>query len=87
MSRKQDKIIMIEKQTLLEVMLENREEVMLHNVLPRNISLEGFDRQVLVGVRRAGKSYILYGHIQKLISTGKTWDEIIYLNFEDERLG
>ncbi len=77
---------MISKETLLEVMLENREEVLRHKVIPRNISIEGFDRQVLVGVRRAGKSYILYGQIQKLLASGKTWDEIIYLNFEDERL-
>ena len=45
----------------MEVMLENREEVMRHNVISRNISLDNFDRQVLVGVRRAGKSYILTG--------------------------
>lgn len=63
-------------------MLENRQS----RVIDRNISLDGFDRQVLVGVRRAGKSYILYGHIQNLIAKGHTWDEIIYLNFEDERL-
>lgn len=77
---------MINKQILLEVMLENRKEVMRHNVIPRDISLDGFDRQVLVGVRRAGKSYILYGQIQKLIEEGHSWDEIIYINFEDERL-
>lgn len=70
----------------MEVMLENRQEVMRHSVISRNISLDGFDRQVLVGVRRAGKSYILYGHIQKLIAAGHSWDEIIYLNFEDERI-
>lgn len=67
-------------------MLENREEVMRHDVTKRNISLDGFDRQVLVGARRAGKSYLLYGKIQELIAEGHTWDEIIYLNFEDERL-
>lgn len=67
-------------------MLENREEVMRHKVIKRKISLDGFDRQVLVGVRRAGKSYILYGKIQELIAAGHSWDEIIYLNFEDERL-
>lgn len=77
---------MVDKQILMEVMLENRQEVMRHSVISRNISLDGFDRQVLVGVRRAGKSYILYGHIQKLIAAGHSWDEIIYLNFEDERI-
>lgn len=77
---------MINNQTLREVMLENRTEVMMHTVIPRNINLENFDRQVLVGVRRAGKSYILYGRIQQLIANGHSWDEIVYLNFEDERL-
>jgi predicted AAA+ superfamily ATPase len=77
---------MITPNVLREVMLENREEVMRHRVVSRNLSLDGFDRQVLVGVRRAGKSYLLYGRIQQLIAGGHTWDEIIYLNFEDERL-
>jgi len=78
---------MISNETLREVILENHAEVMMHVVIPRNINLENFDRQVLVGVRRAGKSYILYGRIQQLIANGHSWDEIVYLNFEDERLG
>lgn len=86
MSYKQDTIDVINNETLREVMLENRTEVMMHTVIPRNINLENFDRQVLVGVRRAGKSYILYGRIQQLIANGHGWDEIVYLNFEDERL-
>lgn len=77
---------MIKFEILREVMLENRKEVMRHEVIKRNISLDGFDRQVLVGARRAGKSYMLYGKIQQLITEGHTWDEIVYLNFEDERL-
>ena len=59
---------------------------MRHEVIKRRISLDGFDRQVLVGARRAGKSYILYGKIQELIAAGYTWNEIVYINFEDERL-
>lgn len=67
--------------------MEYREEVMRHKVNPRKMSLGGFERQVLVGVRRSGKSYLLYDKIQRLIrENGKTWDEILYLNFEDERL-
>ena len=77
---------MIKVETLKEVMLENREEVMRHKVIKRNVSLDGFDRQVLVGARRAGKSYLLYGKIQQLIASGCSWDEIVYVNFEDERL-
>lgn len=77
---------MVNIEGLREVMLENREEVMRHHVIQRNISLDGFDRQVLVGARRAGKSYLLYGKIQELLAAGRTWDEIVYVNFEDERL-
>ncbi len=77
---------MISNETLREVMLENRAEVMMHKVIMRNINLDNFDRQVLVGVRRAGKSYILYGRIQQLIANGHSRDEIVYINFEDERL-
>lgn len=77
---------MVKSEILREVMLENREEVMRHEVIKRRISLAGFDRQVLVGARRAGKSYILYGKIQELIAAGYSWDEIVYVNFEDERL-
>lgn len=77
---------MIKSEVLREVMLENREEVMRHQVIKRNVSLDGFDRQVLVGARRGGKSYLLYGKIQELIALGRSWDEIVYLNFEDERL-
>lgn len=77
---------MINRQTLLEVLLENRKEVMRYEVTPRHISLEGFDRQVLVGVRRAGKSYLLFGHIQKLVANGIPLEQIVYINFEDERL-
>lgn len=77
---------MIQHETLKNVILENRQEVMRHQVTPRDIIINDFPCQVLVGVRRSGKSYILYGRIQQLLREGKTWDDIIYINFEDERL-
>jgi predicted AAA+ superfamily ATPase len=41
----------------------------------------------LIGLRRAGKSYLLYQHIQHLIKTGQvSIDNILYINFEDERI-
>ena len=77
---------MVNRQTILEVLLENRQEVMLYEVINRHISLDGFDRRVLVGVRRAGKSYLLFGHIQNLVRNGVPLEQIVYINFEDERL-
>ena len=43
-------------------------------------------RYVLVGIRQAGKSYLLYQRMQQLLAQGIQWDEMLYLNFEDERL-
>jgi len=40
----------------------------------------------VVGIRRAGKSYLLYQRIQQLLTQGVKWDELLYINFEDERL-
>ncbi len=76
----------MDKLLLEKIMLENQKEVEEHEVVPRNISFEGFDRYVLVGIRRAGKSYLLYHQMQKLLSEGHDWSEMLYLNFEDERL-
>lgn len=41
---------------------------------------------ILVGIRRCGKSTLLYSLVQDLIKEGKDWNQIIYINFEDERL-
>ncbi len=41
---------------------------------------------VLVGLRRAGKSTLLYKIVQDLIDNGTDWNQIVYINFEDERL-
>ena len=53
---------------------------------PRELNLDDFPCHVLVGVRRSGKSYMLYHYIQQLLASGRKWDEMLYLNFEDERL-
>lgn len=41
----------------------------------------------LSGVRRSGKTFHLYNLISRLIKSGVKREEIVYLNFEDERLG
>jgi hypothetical protein len=77
---------MIQKETLKQVMLENRIEVERHNIVPRDIVMEEFANYVLIGVRRAGKSYMLYQQMQQNIKQGIGWDSMLYINFEDERL-
>ncbi len=41
----------------------------------------------VVGLRRAGKTYLLYQTIGELLRNGIKMEEIFYINFEDERLG
>ena len=76
----------MDKQLLKQILRDNQQEVERYVVEPRDLKFEGFPCHVLVGVRRAGKSYMLYHVIQQLLAQGHKWDEILYLNFEDERL-
>lgn len=77
---------MIQKEILKEVLLDNKNEVSRQKVIPRNFHFEDFGNYVFIGIRRAGKSFLLYQRIQQMLAQGYTWDEMLYLNFEDERL-
>lgn len=69
-----------------QILVDNQQEVERYEVHCRNIDLEGFPCYVLVGVRRAGKSFLLYQKMQQLLANGHGWDEMLYVNFEDDRL-
>ncbi len=76
----------MEKEILKSVIADNQAEVTRHQIVPRDFHFEEFGNYVFVGIRRAGKSYLLYQRIQQLLAEGTGWDEILYVNFEDERL-
>ena len=76
----------MDKQLLKQILRENQLEVERYVVEPRELNFDNYPCHVLVGVRRAGKSYMLYHSIQQLLAEGHKWDEILYMNFEDERL-
>lgn len=76
----------MDKQILKQILRDNQQEIERYVVEPRDIKLGDFPCRVLVGVRRAGKSYMLYHVIQQLLAQGHKWDEMLYLSFEDERL-
>ena len=78
---------MIDKVILKQILQNSREEIEQYKIIHRDIRTDGFNCYIFVGVRRAGKSFLLYEKIQQMLSEGHTWDEILYLNFEDERLG
>lgn len=52
----------------------------------REYDLEANANYVFVGLRRAGKSYLMYQQIHHLVELGHFIDEILYFNFEDDRI-
>ena len=67
-------------------MLDNQKEVQRYEILQRDFQFEDFGNYVLVGIRRAGKSFLIYQRIQQLLAEGIGWENMLYINFEDERL-
>ncbi|MGN0230500.1 MAG: ATP-binding protein [Muribaculaceae bacterium] len=54
--------------------------------IPRKVDFMDGQNYVLVGLRHAGKSYLMYQRIAELLSQGHVLDEILYFNFEDDRI-
>jgi predicted AAA+ superfamily ATPase len=76
----------MDKNILKMVIADNQLEVPRYKVIPRDFIFEEFGNYVFVGIRRAGKSFLLYQRMQQLLAQGVQWDEMLYINFEDERL-
>lgn len=77
---------MINKAVLKQILASNQKEVEQYQVMPRELPSDEFERRVFIGVRRAGKSFMLYQKMQQMLSEGHDWDGMLYLNFEDDRL-
>jgi uncharacterized protein len=73
--------------TLLKtVIYDQHEGIRNFRIVPRDCEFEENGNYVLVGLRRAGKSTMLYKIVLDLVASGVEWSQIIYINFEDERL-
>lgn len=68
------------------VVTDIQTDIQTVELLRRNIVLEDSANYILTGVRRAGKSMILYQRALDLIREGADWNQIFYVNFEDDRL-
>lgn len=77
---------MISKDTLKQVLASNQKDIENYKIIPRTLPSDGFPCHVFVGVRRAGKSFLLYQKMQQMLASGHKWEEMLYLNFEDDRL-
>ena len=71
---------------LKQVILEQIEIIQNAEIIERDYIFEKNINYILVGLRRAGKSTLLYKIARELVETGCDWSQMIYINFEDDRL-
>jgi len=74
------------KDLLKKIIYDQHQVIKDAVIVDRDIELEKNVNYVLVGLRRAGKTTMLYKRVQDLIKEGIEWNQIIYINFDDERL-
>lgn len=76
----------ISKDVIKQCLISKQREVDEAVIVNRPVEFEENGNYVIVGVRHVGKSYLLYQRVRQLQATGKGWDEILFVDFEDERL-
>lgn len=77
---------MIDKSVIKLLIAENQQIIKNVSIFRREYDFEDNLNYVLVGLRRAGKSYLLYQRMHQLMAEGHTVEEFLYFNFEDDRL-
>ena len=76
----------MEKDLIKQLIAEYQQKVTEIVFQERTYSLEDSLNYVFTGLRRAGKSYMMYQQIRQILDAGHTKDEILYFNFEDDRI-
>jgi len=76
----------ITKETFRTLIHEGQEEIKDVELYDRPFDFEENGRYVLVGVRQAGKSYMLYKRARQMMAAGYQLEDMVYINFDDERL-
>ena len=71
---------------LKQIIIDQKEMYLDNPMISRNYDLEDNVNYCFVGIRRTGKSYMMYQQIHKLMKDGIPLTQIVYVNFEDERL-
>ena len=74
------------RDTLKQIMIDQKDIYLNNPLITRQYSLETNVNYCFVGIRRTGKSYMMYQQIKQLEADGIPLSQIIYVNFEDERL-
>lgn len=74
------------KDIIKQCIISKQREIDAAEIIERPVTFEENGNYVITGVRHCGKSYLLYQRIRQLQASGTGWDEILFVNFEDERL-
>lgn len=74
------------KELFRAIISENQEFIGSIPLVERPLHLEESGNYIFVGVRQAGKSYLLYQRVKELLGCGINLHDIVYVNFDDERL-
>ena len=76
----------ISKEIVRQCLQDKRDEIDNAEIIFRPFNFEDKGNYVFVGVRHVGKSYMMYQRVKQLQASGIGWDEILFVDFEDERL-
>lgn len=76
----------MQKEVFKTLILEGQSEIQDIELYQRPFNFEEHGRYVMVGIRQAGKSYLLYQRAKQFLQAGHDIREIVYINFDDERL-
>jgi predicted AAA+ superfamily ATPase len=76
----------MDKNVIKTLIVEYQQFISKVSLIEREIHLSPQLNYVFVGLRRAGKSFLMYQQIQNLLKEGHSIEEILYFNFEDDRL-
>ena len=66
----------ISRTILKQVMLDNQNDIEKYNILYRDFDLDSFPLQVFVGVRRSGKSFLLFQKMRMMLDAGYGWEDM-----------
>ena len=74
------------RDVLKQIIIDQKEMYLGNPLISRDYDLEKNVNYCFVGIRRTGKSYMMYQQIHDLMNDGISSSQIVYVNFEDERL-
>ena len=72
----------INKDVIKQCLINKQREVDEAVIVNRPVEFEENSNYMIVAVRHAGKSYLLYQRVRQLQAAGKGWDEILFVDFD-----